>query len=116
LDTLAPLRWNGPYFVPHGPPAFARFAILLFHSRAKSAGSESRLQNAWRLDFERARDHSRMVSQSFTAQLMPCPTMTRSLRHGLSGRGKRKFVMQKIGGQNAAASAKDRRASAKRRG
>jgi hypothetical protein len=44
LDTLAPLRLNGPYFVPRGPPAFALFAILLFHSRAKSADSESSLQ------------------------------------------------------------------------
>jgi hypothetical protein len=44
LDTLAPLRLNGPYFVPRGLPAFALLAILLFHSRAKSADSESRLQ------------------------------------------------------------------------
>jgi hypothetical protein len=107
---------DGPYFVPHGPPGFARFAILIFHSRAKSGGSESRLQNVWQLDFERASDQSRMLSQSFIAQLVPCPAMTRSLRHGRSARGKRKFVMQKISGQNAAASAKDRRASAKRRG
>jgi hypothetical protein len=42
--TLAPLRLNGPYFVPRGLPAFALFTILLFHSRAKSADSESRLQ------------------------------------------------------------------------
>jgi hypothetical protein len=34
LDTLAPLRLNGPYFVPRGLPAFALLAILLFHSRA----------------------------------------------------------------------------------
>jgi len=37
LDTLAPLRVNGPDFVPRGLPPFALLAILLFHSRAKSA-------------------------------------------------------------------------------
>jgi hypothetical protein len=37
LDILAPLRLNGPYLVPRGLPVFALLAILLFHSRAKSA-------------------------------------------------------------------------------
>jgi hypothetical protein len=55
LDTLAPLRLNGPYFVPRGRPAFALLAILLFHSHAKSTDSESLLQPVWQLDFERAR-------------------------------------------------------------
>jgi hypothetical protein len=54
LDTLAPLRLNGPHCVPRDLPAFALLAILLFHSRAKSADSESRLQTVWHLDFERA--------------------------------------------------------------
>jgi hypothetical protein len=64
---------NGPYFVPRGLPAFALLAILLFHSRAKSADSESRLQNVWQLDFERSSRQGRIVSQTFTARLKPCP-------------------------------------------
>jgi hypothetical protein len=54
MDTLAPLRLNGPYCVPRDLPAFALLAILLFHSRAKSADSESRPQTVWHLDSERA--------------------------------------------------------------
>jgi hypothetical protein len=37
LDILVPLCLNGEYFVPRGLPPFALLAILLFHSRAKSA-------------------------------------------------------------------------------
>jgi hypothetical protein len=44
LDRFTPLGVNGTYFVPRDLPAFAMLAILLFHSRAKSADSESRLQ------------------------------------------------------------------------
>jgi hypothetical protein len=68
---------NGPYFVPRGLPAFALLAILLFHSRAKSADSESRLQTVWQLDFERASGENRIVAQSFTTRLKPCPTKIR---------------------------------------
>jgi hypothetical protein len=45
---------NGAYFMPRGLPAFALLAILLFHSRAKSADSESRLQTVQQLDLKRA--------------------------------------------------------------
>ena len=55
LDTLAPIRLNGPYFAPRGLPGFALLAVFLFHCRAKSADPESRLRTVWQLDFERAR-------------------------------------------------------------
>src|SRR5512142_1438378 len=54
LDTLAPLRVNGPCFVPRVLPSLALLAILLFPLRAKTVDPESRLRTVWQLDFKRA--------------------------------------------------------------
>src|SRR5579864_401628 len=43
FHPVSTLRVTSPYFVPHGLPALARFAILSFHSHVNTAASESRL-------------------------------------------------------------------------